>query len=80
MEKLEITGNKKISGIVKISGSKNATLPILVSTILADKKVIIKNIPIVKDVLTMVELLRTLGSSVKLDKKKKIIEILNKKR
>ena len=79
MEKLEITGNKKISGIINISGSKNATLPILASTILTDKKVTIKNIPIVKDVLTMVELLKSIGSTVKFNKKKKIIQILNKK-
>ena len=46
MEKLEIIGGRKISGTIAISGSKNATLPILASTILTDKKVVIKNIPI----------------------------------
>jgi len=79
MQKLEIKGGRKISGTIIISGSKNATLPILASTILTDKKVIIKNIPLVRDVETMVELLNTIGSTIKLDKKKKIIEILNKK-
>jgi len=79
MEKLEIIGGKKLSGSISISGSKNATLPILASTILTNKKVIIKNIPIVRDVETMVTLLNTIGSSVSLNKKKKIIEILNKK-
>ena len=44
MQKLEITGGKKISGTITISGSKNATLPILASTILTNKKVTIKNI------------------------------------
>ena len=53
MQKLEITGGKKISGTIKISGSKNATLPILAATILTNKKIIIKNIPIVRDVETM---------------------------
>ena len=43
MQKLEIKGGKKISGTIRVSGSKNATLPILVSTILTNKKVIIKN-------------------------------------
>ena len=71
MQKLEIKGGKKISGTIMVSGSKNATLPILASTILTNKKVIIKNIPIVKDVETMAELLNTIGSSVKFDKKKK---------
>ena len=56
MQKLEIKGGKKISGTIEVSGSKNATLPILASTILTNKKVIIKNIPIVKDVETMAEL------------------------
>ena len=71
MQKLEIKGGKKISGTIMVSGSKNATLPILASTILTNKKVIIKNIPIVKDVETMAELLNTIGSTVKFDKKKK---------
>ena len=75
MQKLEIKGGRKISGTILISGSKNATLPILASTILTNKKVTIKNVPLVKDVLTMVELLNTIGSTVKLDKKKKKIEI-----
>jgi UDP-N-acetylglucosamine 1-carboxyvinyltransferase len=79
MQKLEIKGGRKISGTITISGSKNATLPILAATILTNKKVIIKNIPVVKDVITMVELLSTIGSSIKFDKKKKEIEINNRK-
>ena len=79
MKKLEIIGGKKISGTVTISGSKNATLPILASTILTNKKIIIKNIPIVKDVETMTKLLSTIGSQVKFDKSNKRIEILNNK-
>ena len=79
MQKLEIKGGRKILGTVIISGSKNATLPILASTILTNKKIIITNIPIVKDVETMVNLLKSMGSTVKLDKKIKKIEIINKK-
>jgi len=79
MEKLEITGGKKISGTIVISGSKNSTLPILASTILTNKKVIIKNIPIVRDVKTMVDLLGVIGSDVKLNSVEKKIKILNKK-
>ena len=78
MQKLEIKGGKKLSGTIEVSGAKNATLPILASTILTNKKVIIKNIPVVKDVETMAELLKTIGSVVKFDKKKKKIEIYNK--
>ena len=79
MQKLEITGGRKISGTIIISGSKNATLPILASTILTNKKIIIKNVPLVKDVETMSKLLSTIGSTVKFDKKEKKIEIQNKK-
>jgi len=79
MQKLEIKGGRKISGTVVISGSKNATLPILASTILTNKKVIISNIPIVRDVETMVTLLSTIGSTIKFNKKEKKIEIINNK-
>ncbi|HIF61531.1 MAG TPA: UDP-N-acetylglucosamine 1-carboxyvinyltransferase [Candidatus Pelagibacter sp.] len=79
MKKLEIRGGRKLYGTIKISGSKNATLPILAATILTDKKITISNIPVVRDVETMVNLLKEIGSSVKLDKKKKKIEIVNKK-
>ena len=71
MQKLEVKGGKKLSGIIKISGSKNATLPILAATILSNKKITIKNIPIVKDVETMATLLETMGSTIKLNKNKK---------
>ena len=79
MQRLEIKGGRKISGTIKISGSKNATLPILASTILTNKKIIITNTPIVRDVETMVGLLSTIGSTIKLNKKEKKIEIHNQK-
>ena len=79
MEKLEIKGGRKISGTIIISGSKNATLPILASTILTNKKIIINNVPVVRDVETMVALLRTIGSNVNFNKKYKRIEIINTK-
>ena len=50
MQKLIIVGGKKLNGSINISGSKNATLPILAASILSKKKVIIQNIPLVKDV------------------------------
>jgi len=79
MQKLEIKGGRKISGTIVISGSKNATLPILASTILTNKKIIITNAPILRDVETMVGLLSTIGSTIKLNKKEKKIEIFNQK-
>ncbi len=79
MQKLEIIGGRKISGTIAISGSKNATLPILASTILSKKKIIITNIPIVKDVETMLELLSFIGSKIVFEKKEKRVEIFNNK-
>ena len=76
MQKLQIKGDKKIHGEISISGSKNATLPILASTILTNKKIVIKNIPIVRDVETMISLLSTIGSKIKLKKKKKQLKSL----
>ena len=78
MQKLEIKGGRKTSGTISISGSKNATLPILASTILTDKKVSLSNIPVVHDVETMVELLKTIGSTVALNKKKKLLKFIIK--
>lgn len=77
MQKLTIVGGKKLNGSINISGSKNATLPILAASILNKNKVIIQNIPLVKDIETMVDLLSLLGSKIKLVKKRKKIEILN---
>ncbi len=77
MQKLIIVGGKKLNGSINISGSKNATLPILAASILSKNKVIIKNIPLVKDVETMIDLLFILGSETKLAKKEKRIEIFN---
>jgi len=79
MQKLEIKGGKKLFGTIKISGSKNATLPILASTILTDRKIIIHNVPVVKDVSTMTTLLSGIGSTVKFNKREKKIEIINNK-
>ena len=79
MQKLEIKGGRKISGTIVISGSKNATLPILASTILTNKKIIITNAPILRDVETMVDLLSTIGSTIILKKKKKKLKFSIKK-
>ena len=79
MQKLEIRGGRKVSGTILISGSKNATLPILASTILTNKKIVITNVPIVRDVETMAHLLSTMGSTIEINKRAKKIQILNKK-
>ena len=77
MQKLIIVGGKKLNGTINISGSKNATLPILAASILNKNKVTIQNIPLVKDVETMIDLLSLIGSKIKQEKKKRKIEILN---
>ena len=69
MQKLEVRGANKLRGQIKISGSKNASLPILAATLLTNKKVYLKNLPKVKDIETMIRLLESLGSKIKFDKK-----------
>ena len=76
MQKLLINGKKELSGTISISGSKNATLPILAATILSDQ-VKLSNIPLVRDIFTMVELLKFIGLKTNILKKKNIIEIQN---
>ena len=77
MERLLVRGKKQLSGTFRISGSKNATLPILAASILSDNKVEINNVPIVKDVITMTNLLKHIGSDIKINFKKKKILINN---
>ncbi|MGB2600427.1 MAG: UDP-N-acetylglucosamine 1-carboxyvinyltransferase [Candidatus Omnitrophota bacterium] len=64
MDKLVIKGGKSLSGKVRISGAKNACLPILAATILTDAECSISNVPDLKDVSTMVEILEALGRDV----------------
>ena len=70
MQRLIIKGKKKLKGKIKISGSKNATLPILAASILSNSSEI-KNIPLVNDIFTMVKLLKFIGLKCILSKKKK---------
>ncbi len=79
MDKFLIKGPCKIKGKVFISGSKNASLPILAATLLFDKPVIIKNLPRVRDINTMLNLLKSLGSKIILSKDRKTAKIVNKK-
>ena len=76
MQKLLINGKKELSGKISISGSKNATLPILAATILSDQAKL-TNIPLVRDIFTMVDLLKFIGLKINILKKKKTIEINN---
>ena len=79
MQKLIIKGRRDLSGKISISGSKNATLPILAASILSNQATI-KNVPLVKDIFTMVELLNFIGLKTKIIKKENTIEIKNKEK
>ena len=81
MDKFLINGPCKIKGNIFISGSKNAALPILASTILFEKPVIIENLPRVRDIQTMLNLLESLGLRIQfLNKKKSIVKISKTKK
>ena len=79
MQKLLIKGKKELSGTILISGSKNATLPILAASLLA-KEVKLHNVPLVKDIFTMSELLKFIGVKIKIEKKKRSIILKNKRK
>ena len=69
MDKLIITGGTPLSGEIRISGAKNAALPIIVSTLLSDDPVLIRNIPHLHDITTTMELLGRMGVSLTMDEK-----------
>ena len=72
MDKLQISGGIALDGEIRISGSKNATLPILAACLLADGPVIVSNVPHLQDVTTMIELLGRMGVSVTVDEKMRV--------
>ena len=74
MQKLEVFGASKLKGQINISGSKNSSLPILAATLIFNNKVYLKNIPKVKDIVTMINLLQFLGSKIKFENQKLIID------
>jgi len=64
LDKLIIKGGKKLKGSVEISGAKNAALPVLAATLLTDETCVIKNVPALTDVSTMIKILTELGKEV----------------
>jgi len=69
MDRLIITGGKSLQGEIRISGAKNAALPIIVSTLLANEPVTISNIPHLNDITTTMELLGRMGVSITMGEK-----------
>jgi UDP-N-acetylglucosamine 1-carboxyvinyltransferase len=72
MDKLQIHGGIPLEGEVRISGAKNAALPILAATLLAEGTASVGNVPHLRDVTTMIELLGRMGVSVTLDDKMRV--------
>ncbi len=64
MEKIVITGGKKLEGEVVISGAKNAALPIFIATLLCDEKCILYNVPALRDISTIIDVLKALGMTI----------------
>jgi len=75
MAKLIIEGPSKLKGAVRVSGSKNAALPIICATLLVKGKIKLKNVPQITDVNNLLEILKGLGSNIKLEND--ILEIDN---
>ncbi len=67
MQKIVVQGGRPLTGEVQISGAKNAVLPILCATLLADGPVEISNVPHLHDVVTTVKLLGELGAGITVD-------------
>ena len=80
MEKLIIDGGTPLKGRVKISGSKNAALPILAATVVYPNKYSLNNIPDIQGVRTMLELLKILGAKYKFKNNKVVINTINIKK
>jgi UDP-N-acetylglucosamine 1-carboxyvinyltransferase len=72
VDKLQITGGVPLEGEVRISGAKNATLPILAGALLADGPVTVGNVPHLQDVTTTIELLGRMGVTVTVDERMRI--------
>jgi UDP-N-acetylglucosamine 1-carboxyvinyltransferase len=69
MDKLVIEGGARLAGEVEVSGAKNATLPIFTAALLTDEPLIVTNVPHLRDVTTMLNLLAQMGVSVAMDEK-----------
>ena len=69
MDKLLVRGGKLLDGEIRVSGAKNAALPVLIASLLAESSLQIGNVPHLQDVTTTLKLLQHLGASVKVDER-----------
>jgi UDP-N-acetylglucosamine 1-carboxyvinyltransferase len=65
VERLVVTGGARLSGSVRINGAKNAILPLLASSLLSEKRLVLEGVPSLNDVQTMKEALESLGVKIK---------------
>ncbi|MSR00277.1 MAG: UDP-N-acetylglucosamine 1-carboxyvinyltransferase [Gammaproteobacteria bacterium] len=72
MDRLQIQGGVALEGEVRISGAKNASLPILAATLLASEPVTVGNVPHLQDVTTMIELLGQMGVTIMVDERMRV--------
>ena len=72
MQKFIINGGKPLQGKIDVMGSKNAATPILSACLLTKEECIIDNIPLISDVLKMVELLESMGVETEWSEKRKL--------
>ncbi len=77
MDKIIIKGNNPLHGSVKISGAKNAVLPVMAATLLAPGKFTIFKVPDLRDTRTMMKLLNIIGAKTKYDNGKLIIDTIS---
>lgn len=73
MDKIVIEGGRPLEGTVKVSGAKNAVLPVLAATLLTRGRNLIEGIPKVRDVTTMIQLLKALGAEVESEQNEKVV-------
>ena len=73
MDKLIISGGRPLTGSIRMSGAKNAALPILAATLLVPEPVILSNIPHLNDVSTMLELLGSMGAKISMDDQMRVV-------
>src|SRR4051794_30493126 len=67
MEKFLITGGNTLKGTVKVSGAKNVALKALLAACLTEEEVVIKNVPLISDFFTMVDIMKDLGGSIRIN-------------
>src|SRR5437868_9212704 len=64
MDRIRIEGGRQLKGVIRISGSKNASLPLMVAALLSDKKLTLHNVPRLADITTMIQLLKQHGVEI----------------